>query len=81
MTDYEKRAKREKLIHRFAAPLKKARKCLERAEGCAVSCCYKTPPYEANKSQFYDEIHNARMLIEKAVEVFSSETIEKAQNE
>ncbi len=78
MTDYEKRAKREKLIHRFAMPLKKARKCLERAEGCAVSCCYKTHPYEANKSQFYNEIHNARMLIEKAVEDFTSETTEKA---
>lgn len=77
MIDYEKRAKREELIHRLAAPLKKARKCLERAEGCAVLCCYKTHPYEANKSQFYDEIHNARMLIEKAVEVFTSETTEK----
>ena len=81
MTDYEKRAKREELIHRLASPLKKARKCLERAEGCAVLCCYKTPPYEANKSQFYDEIHNARMLIEKAVEVFTSSITSKEQSE
>lgn len=73
MTDYEKRAKREELIHRLAAPLKKARKCLERAEGCAVLCCYKTPPY--------DEIHNARMLIEKAVEVFTSSITSKEQSE